>query len=153
MKIDIISIDLGRSGAFALWSNSVCRSVIGWSFLSNRPLWQEFKGVIDIFETLIMNDRAIVVIEKPSRNMAIQWVLYNDIRFVSGKNRLEFVSYMPTEIKKTVTGYGRSDKDEVLRCVRESEAVNLEIFSDHESDAIAVGLCYLMRNENVKCIE
>lgn len=54
-------------------------------------------------------------------------------------------AYAPTEIKLTVTGHGRSDKEQVQEMVR----VQLELTTPPETidaaDALAVALCHHLR--------
>ena len=46
------------------------------------------------------------------------------------------------EIKIAVTGYGMSDKDQVIFMVKKLIKIDREIKYDDEFDAIAVGLTY-----------
>lgn len=50
--------------------------------------------------------------------------------------------YAPAEIKATVCGYGRADKQQVQRMVTAILGMTAPPRSDHESDALAVAVCH-----------
>ena len=58
------------------------------------------------------------------------------------------VYYAPTTIKKTITGSGKAKKEEVKDCVL-LEYPNISIENDDESDALAVGLTYFKKTEEI----
>jgi len=49
--------------------------------------------------------------------------------------------YSPLEVKKAVVGYGRADKQQVQRMIREILKIKNELSSD-SADAIALALCH-----------
>jgi crossover junction endodeoxyribonuclease RuvC len=60
---------------------------------------------------------------------------------------LTVFEYMPTDVKLTVAGYGRADKDQVKRMVRVTLGLNDEVaLADDASDALAIALCHLFRS-------
>ena len=59
------------------------------------------------------------------------------------KNKLPIYEYSPLEIKVAVTGYGKSDKDQVTDMVKRLIRIEKEDVLDDEYDAIAVGLTCL----------
>lgn len=59
---------------------------------------------------------------------------------------LEVFEYTPTDIKLTIAGHGRADKEQVKRMVR--QALNLAedaALTNDASDALAIALCHLFR--------
>jgi crossover junction endodeoxyribonuclease RuvC len=62
--------------------------------------------------------------------------------YEAAKNRLEVREFTPLEIKVAVTGYGKSDKDQVTMMVKKLISIPKELKYDDEYDAIAVGLTY-----------
>jgi crossover junction endodeoxyribonuclease RuvC len=66
--------------------------------------------------------------------------------FVGSKNKLDVFEYTPLEIKVAVTGYGRSDKNQVIEMTKKLIKIPKEKTSDDEFDAIAVGLTYFAIN-------
>jgi len=62
--------------------------------------------------------------------------------YEAAKNDLVVKEFTPLEIKVAVTGYGKSDKGQVISMVNRLIKVDKEIKHDDEYDAIAVGLTY-----------
>ena len=62
---------------------------------------------------------------------------------VLGRLGIPVEEYTPATIKKTVTGSGRADKDQVRRMVQALLAVRLEGSSTDMSDALAAAYCHL----------
>jgi crossover junction endodeoxyribonuclease RuvC len=62
----------------------------------------------------------------------------------AAQNRLTLFEYAPAEVKLTVAGYGRADKQQVKFVVRRSLGLTeAEPIADDASDAIALALCHL----------
>ncbi|MPZ23638.1 MAG: crossover junction endodeoxyribonuclease RuvC [Dehalococcoidia bacterium] len=57
---------------------------------------------------------------------------------------IEPCEYSPAEIKQVVTGYGRSDKQQVQDMVRRQVTLDSEPTSFDAVDAIAVAICHLV---------
>ncbi|MEI6191284.1 MAG: crossover junction endodeoxyribonuclease RuvC [bacterium] len=68
--------------------------------------------------------------------------------YEAAKNNLKVLEFTPLQIKVAVTGYGKSDKDQVIEMVKRLIKITEPIKYDDEYDAIAVGLtffaCYKM---------
>ena len=62
--------------------------------------------------------------------------------YEAAKNGLTVTEFTPLQIKVAVTGYGRSEKDQVTTMVKKLIKINKTIQYDDEFDAIAVGLTY-----------
>ena len=63
------------------------------------------------------------------------------IYLLSSQHNLKIYSFPPTTIKKHLTGSGKADKDEVIKVVEDlSKKNNIIIKTNHESDAIAIGI-------------
>jgi crossover junction endodeoxyribonuclease RuvC len=58
--------------------------------------------------------------------------------------RVTLGEYSPLEVKSSVVGYGRAEKQQVQRMVRVLTGLNEEIATDDVSDALAVALCHAM---------
>ena len=55
---------------------------------------------------------------------------------------LEIFEYTPNEVKIAITGYGRSEKRQIIDMVKKLIVVNSKTNSDDEFDAIAIGLTH-----------
>ena len=59
---------------------------------------------------------------------------------------LEVFEYSPQEVKIAVTGYGKSDKQQVILMINRLVKIKKKINYDDEYDAIAIGLTHLAMN-------
>ena len=64
------------------------------------------------------------------------------ILYIAGLHNMKVSEYSPPEIKVAVTGYGRSDKQQIMAMVPRLITVTKTIKSDDEFDAIAIGLTH-----------
>lgn len=62
------------------------------------------------------------------------------VLYEAAKHGLKIYEYGPGEIKAAVTGYGKSDKEQVMAMIPRLIRIEKEIKHDDEYDAIAVGL-------------
>jgi crossover junction endodeoxyribonuclease RuvC len=72
------------------------------------------------------------------------------IKICGNKNNLEVFGYTPLQVKMSLVGYGRAEKDQVEIMVR--NILNLEegISPSHASDAVAVALTHLFTNQELR---
>lgn len=63
------------------------------------------------------------------------------------------VSYGPTQIKQTVTTYGRSDKGDVELAVRSILGLSETVKVDHVSDAYAVAITHAVKHPEIQKTE
>ena len=56
---------------------------------------------------------------------------------------MRIYEFTPLQIKIAITGYGKSDKDQVISMVKNLVSIEKEIKEDDEYDAIACGLTFL----------
>ena len=86
---------------------------------SPQETLQRAKGVI--LRLVDELEPQIIAVEKTffsmNRNAALLNVLFDEIRSIAGKRKLEFISYAPSTIKKFTCGNGRASKKEVATVV------------------------------------
>ncbi len=58
-------------------------------------------------------------------------------------HQIQVVSYLPTRVKKSVTGAGHASKEQIARMVRMRLSLNEKEVPPDVTDALAVALCYL----------
>lgn len=58
--------------------------------------------------------------------------------------------YTPLQIKQTITGYGRADKQQVQLMVKSMLKLKTTIKPDDAADAVAVGLTHLIFNQGLR---
>jgi len=68
------------------------------------------------------------------------------ILYEAAKSELDVKEYTPQEIKVAVTGYGKSDKRQVIDMVKILLKIKGKKALDDEFDAIAVGLTFFAQN-------
>ena len=68
------------------------------------------------------------------------------IKYTALQKELNIFEYTPLQIKIAVTGYGRSNKEQVTLMTKKLIDIKKEIKYDDEYDAIAVGLTYFACN-------
>lgn len=98
-----------------------------------------------------MYDPRIIVIERgfTKHNIATQ-VLYR----VHGLANYIFynckqIYYAPTTIKKSITGSGKSDKEELKQIILQDYYPNAKFKNNDESDAVAIGLTYFIKEKQL----
>jgi crossover junction endodeoxyribonuclease RuvC len=64
------------------------------------------------------------------------------ILYSCSSSNLDIFEYTPNEIKIAITGYGRSEKKQIIDMVKKLIVVNSNTNSDDEFDAIAIGLTH-----------
>ncbi len=71
------------------------------------------------------------------------------IKYIALQNKLDVFEYTPLQIKIAVTGYGRSNKEQVTLMTKKLIEIKKETKYDDEYDAIAVGLTYFACNPKI----
>lgn len=69
------------------------------------------------------------------------------IELLAAKNDLPLEYIAPLQIKQTITGYGRADKQSIKKMIDLTLHQKIAIEDDDESDAIACGLAFCYINE------
>lgn len=64
------------------------------------------------------------------------------ILYTGSSLNLEVFEYRPNEVKIAITGYGRSEKRQIIDMVKKLVKVDSKTNSDDEFDAIAIGLTH-----------
>jgi crossover junction endodeoxyribonuclease RuvC len=64
---------------------------------------------------------------------------------------LPVFEYTPNEVKIAITGYGRSEKRQIIDMVKKLIDVKKSKESDDEFDAIAIGLTHFAIQKNIIC--
>lgn len=68
------------------------------------------------------------------------------------EKKQEWFELYPTSIKKLITGNGKATKEDVAKCLTDYVG-DFEYSNDDESDATAVAMAWLIKNDKVKQIE
>jgi len=108
---------------------------LGLIFNEIERIVKEFKPAALAMETLFFSTN-----QKTATKVAeVRGVLLS----LASKHGLKTYEYGPGQIKVAVTGYGKSDKKQLISMIPRLIKINKEIKYDDEYDAIAVGLTCL----------
>ena len=66
---------------------------------------------------------------------------------------LPLFPYAPTQIKKTVTGFGRAEKEQVLKMVQLTLGTRLDCKTFDASDALAIAICHAFAQGSYNFVE
>jgi crossover junction endodeoxyribonuclease RuvC len=110
-----------------------------------KLIGQEIESLIKKFEPEVMAIETLFFKNNQKTGMKVSEAR-GVMLYVSAVNGLEVFEFSPMAIKIAVTGYGMSDKDQVIFMVKKLVNIKKEIKYDDEYDAIAVGLTYFASN-------
>jgi crossover junction endodeoxyribonuclease RuvC len=71
------------------------------------------------------------------------------IKICGQRNKIEVYGYTPLQVKMTLVGYGRAEKEQIEIMVRNFLNLDKPINPSHASDAVAVGLTHLFTNKSL----
>lgn len=72
------------------------------------------------------------------------------IKLAGRKLGLPVAEYTPLNVKMTITGYGRAEKEQVEFMVKKTLGIKGEIKPSHAADAVAVALTHCFTNSKLK---
>jgi len=65
------------------------------------------------------------------------------VMLAAGQRRMDVMSYTPQQVKHSVCGSGRADKDQVARMVQSLLSLPVLPHPEHAADALAIAICHL----------
>lgn len=68
----------------------------------------------------------------------------------ASQNNINVEYLTPSQIKQTITGYGKADKKSVQKMINLTLNQDIKINQDDEADAIACGMAYCFINKDLK---
>ena len=141
-------------------------AILGWSIIDSKYNILNYNTIetssdkkIDERLFIIYNELSRIITEYKPDTAAIEKLYFKkntktvlDVSKAIGViiltlnlNGLNFSEYSPTEIKKTLTGYGRATKDQVQRMVKKIYNINELPKPDDAADALAIALCHALK--------
>jgi crossover junction endodeoxyribonuclease RuvC len=103
---------------------------------------EEFRPEVAAVEDLFFFKNAKTVISvAEARGMVVT---------LCGLKGMEVYDYTPLQVKQTITGYGRADKQQVELMVKAMLKIRGTIKPDDAADAVAVGLTHLIFNQQLR---
>jgi len=124
-------------------------------FSSSHPLEQRLGSFYQIFNDKILTENiASIALETPflgknAQNFLKLGYLRGIIYLLAHQHQLEILEFSPREVKKTVTGSGAAQKEQVARAIALLfPTLQLSTLHSYDvTDAIAVTLCGLWRKK------
>ena len=161
MKLLALDLSLSSTGYSVIQWEEGCATVLEVGHIDNkrkgRMKWSHGKRLMNIYEELsfVINsypDIELVVREKGvSRFNRSTQVLFRVVGVVD--LLLEEYGLQPSkeitisETKKVITGDGKAEKETVATAVQQYLAEKVNFTNDDESDAVAVGVAYCIKEE------
>ncbi len=108
--------------------------VIHSFFLSLREITEKYKPEVAVIEDVFyaVNVKSTIMLAH-LRGSAI--ALFKDFG-------MDVFSYTPLDVKKTIVGYGRADKEQVRFLIEHLLKIDLKDFPSDVSDALALAVCH-----------
>jgi crossover junction endodeoxyribonuclease RuvC len=103
---------------------------------------KHFRSLIKKYKPELVAVEKLFFVNNQKTGMAVA-EMRGALRLLAGENNLPFFEFAPTEIKKTVTGFGGADKIAVHKMVCISLNIKNIPGPDDVSDALAVALTAL----------
>lgn len=113
-----------------------------------RLIGQEIESVIEKFKPEALSVETLFFKNNQKTGMKVSEAR-GVILYVASVKGLEVKEFSPMDIKIAVTGYGMSDKEQVIFMVKKLIKIDKEIKYDDEYDAIAVGLTYFATKKRI----
>jgi len=156
--LNILAIDVGLANVgFAIFNcdSSQATYIKSGSFhtKNNKPVEKRLADIYTFFNHLI-EDNTIntLAVERPvfqGKHLNHDVVKSEAIFMIlAGLNNLSYYPYSSTEVKKTLTGDGKADKQQVESGVFKYLNKTYDFKNDHESDAVAIGITFYKLTQN-----
>lgn len=111
-------------------------------YKSIEKVIEEYKPEVAAVEDLFFFKNAKTVISvAEARGMVVT---------LCGLKGMEVYDYTPLQVKQTITGYGRAEKQQVEMMVKAMLKIKGVIKPDDAADAVAVGVTHLIFNQQLR---
>ena len=147
----VLGIDCGteRTGWGVISSDGRTHRVLGHGVIrTGGPLEQRLKNIAAGLRQILLEqqpDAAAVEEVFYSKNVktALKLAHVRGVALLAiAEAQVQFGEYSPLEVKTSVVGYGRAEKQQVSRMVRTLTGLDQVMETEDVSDAIAVAICH-----------
>ena len=104
-------------------------------------IFKSLKEIIDKYSPKVISIEETFVNKNPSTSLTLGYAR-SVVLTLAGLYKTKLSEYSPNHIKKTITGNGHADKEQVKYMVQKLLSTNLPIKTYDESDALAIALTY-----------
>lgn len=150
----LLAIDTGYSNlGYTIYDVEKSKLVVIETFTTtkDKDFGSKLISIFGFFRNLIAEHKPdILIFENPVMSNATGAKIQNAIGlllYLAAFNRMKVTSYSATEIKKTVAGSGRADKQQIMDNVASRFYISNQFSSDHASDSAAICLTFLIKNK------
>jgi crossover junction endodeoxyribonuclease RuvC len=150
----IIGIDTGYSNlGYTIYDIKTKKLIAIETFTTTKEknFEQKLVSIFSFFNDLIAKHKpSVLIYENPIMSNATGAKIQNAIGlllYLAALNSMKVFSYGATEVKKTVTGSGKADKESIMLNVAARFYISNHFSSDHASDSAAICLTYLIKNK------
>ena len=144
----VVALDLSLSSAgVAIFDkNGMPFDVFSIQTNSKHSLGIRLKTIADrLYEVKNKYKISVVVLEQGFARWNISTQMLYRVHGIANYIFYDFeqIYYAPSSVKKIVSGCGKTDKEGIMRIVKEKFPL-LELKNDDESDAVSVGMAYFI---------
>ena len=104
-------------------------------------IFQSLREIIEKYSPKVISIEETFVNKNPSTSLTLGYAR-GVVLTLAGIYRIDLCEYSPNHIKKTITGNGHADKEQIKYMVQKLLSVNIPIKTYDESDALAIALTY-----------
>lgn len=104
-----------------------------------KQISEELEKIIQKYQVTKVAYEKLYFARNSQSAMAVAEVI-GVIKLLGAKSDIEVVGFTPLEVKMTLTGYGRAEKEQVELMVRQELGLEVIITPNHAADAAAVAL-------------
>lgn len=156
-KINIISYDAGfvNHGFAVLQFDETYIKLLHSAYV--RTDYEEFGANLVKFNNILTKyvnfyKPSLFVYEKPymqkGNNVSFLNQMIGILTFNMYNNKIPLIPLSATEVKRTMCGKGKANKHEIESAVNKFLKIDKKYERDHESDAVAIGITYWLKNIN-----
>lgn len=110
-------------------------------------IYDDIKTLIDTFKPDLMSIEELFFFKNAKTVISVSQAR-GVILLAAVQANIEIFEYTPLQVKVTLTGYGRSDKNEVQNCVKDILELDEIPKPDDAADALAIALCHYQHMNN-----
>jgi crossover junction endodeoxyribonuclease RuvC len=110
-------------------------------------IYDDIKTLIDTFKPDLMSIEELFFFKNAKTVISVSQAR-GVILLAAVQANVEIFEYTPLQVKVTLTGYGRADKNEVQNCVKDILELDEIPKPDDAADALAIALCHYQHMNN-----
>lgn len=103
-----------------------------------------YKALEEIIDKFLITQISVEKLFLFKNNKSVMEVaqIIGIIKLVAAQKKLDFFEYTPLQVKMSLVGYGRAEKEQVEKMVRSMLNLKETITPSHASDAVAIALTH-----------